>query len=187
MPSILQLSTSIVDQLMCWQCVSLHHGACGCVFGTLFVFINNKVIRNCNLLAKRITAVITMATQHRTIRRNPTAAFQCRPGLDIPIHLAVSMRVYLCRLAVFTGCILVSPDPWFIVVAATEHASGSSIPAAAVVVALISTPLLAVYIFSYTYFLLIRRTILFLLFSNLTLHLSMNSVFVCTLTEGILI
>lgn len=134
-------------------CVGMHFCACGRVFGTLFVFINNKVIRNCNLLAKRITAVITMARPQP--QHNPTAPFQSQYQLNPPhrttnpIHLVISMRVYLCRLAVFTGCILESWDPWFIVVPptsqrASEHASGSSIS----VFVMISPH--CMYIFSYT-------------------------------------
>lgn len=60
-------------------CGSVHLGVCGRVFGTLFVFINNKVIRNCNLSAKRITAVITMATLNQTLHPSshpiPSPAF----------------------------------------------------------------------------------------------------------------
>jgi len=115
------LSTFPVDQIS--PCVSWHLCACGRVFGTLFVFINNKVIRNCNLPAKRITAVITMATlNHQPIgpsaHHNPTAPFQShapKNPIHILIHLAISMWVYLCRLAVFTGCILESPDPRILV------------------------------------------------------------------------
>lgn len=61
-------------------CVGMHFCACGRVFGTLFVFINNKVIRNCNLLAKRITAVITMARPQP--QHNPTAPFQSQYQLN---------------------------------------------------------------------------------------------------------
>lgn len=113
-------------------CVGMHFCACGRVFGTLFVFINNKVIRNCNLLAKRITAVITMARPQP--QHNPTAPFQSQYQLNPPhrtinpIHLVISMRVYLCRLAVFTGCILESWDPWFIVVPPTSQRA-STLPA----------------------------------------------------------